>query len=88
MTTVPRTLLDLAPVLDLTELTRACHGGWVRDRTRPESIEACIERNPGQKGAAKLRAALGADVTLSMLEHAFLALLRAHDLPAPRTNDL
>ena len=86
MTTVPRTLLDLAPALDLAELTRACHEAWIHHRTAPRLVEDCIERNPGKKGAAKLRAALGADVTLSTLEDGFLALLRQHRLPAPRTN--
>ena len=55
-------------------------------RVTPEIIEACIARNPGKPGAAKLRHALGADVTLSKLEDAFLKLARAHDLPVPRTN--
>jgi hypothetical protein len=86
MTTAPRTLLDLAPVLDLAELTRACHEAWIRHRTTPRFIEDCIARNPDKKGIAKLRAALGSDATLSKLEDGFLALLREHDLPAPRTN--
>jgi len=49
-------------------------------------IEACIARNPAKPGAAKLRHAYGADVTLSKLEDDFIALLKAHDLPLPRTN--
>src|ERR1044072_9328754 len=47
MTTVPRTLLDLATVLDADELARACHEAWVHHRTTPQFVEACIERNPG-----------------------------------------
>ena len=86
ITTVPRTLLDIAPRLTLAQLTRACHEGWVRHNTRPEWIEACIERNPGKPGAKKLRAALGSDATLSVLEDGFLALLRRHGIPRPRTN--
>jgi len=86
MTTVPRTLLDLAPALDIVDLTRACHEAWVHHRMTPRHIDQCIRRNPGKKGAAKLRAALGADATLSELETGFLALLHAHGLPAPRTN--
>jgi hypothetical protein len=58
----------------------------VRHQTEPDWIEACIERNPRKPGAAKLRAALGSDATLSALEDGFLALLRTHGLPAPRTN--
>lgn len=86
ITTVPRILLDLAPATGLAELTRICHEAWVHHRVGPRQAEACIARNPTKKGAAKLRRALGSDVTLSMLETRFLALLRAHDLPLPRTN--
>jgi len=85
-TTVPRTLLDLAPRLTLAELTRACHEGWVRHGTTPSMVIACIQRNPRKPGASRLRHALGADVTLSVLEDAFVALLRRHRLPLPRTN--
>ncbi len=77
MTTVPRTLLDLAPALDLVDLTRACHEAWIHHRTPPRFIEDCIARNPGKKGIAKLRAAIGADATLSKLEDGFLDLLRS-----------
>jgi len=49
-------------------------------------VEACIARNPHKKGAAKLRLALCGDVTLSVLEDGFLALLRDHGLAQPRTN--
>jgi hypothetical protein len=53
---------------------------------RPGAVEACVARNRHKKGAAKLRRALGADVTLSALEDRFLAMLRRHDLLLPRTN--
>ncbi|CAN5163852.1 hypothetical protein BH20ACT16_BH20ACT16_11420 [soil metagenome] len=86
ITIVPRILLDLAPTITPEQLTRICHEAWVRHRTRPEQIEACIERNPQKPGARKLRRALGSDVTLSMLEDAFIALLKTHDLALPRTN--
>jgi hypothetical protein len=86
VTTVPRILLDLAPSTTATDLTRACHEAWVRHRTGRDEVEAWIARNPRKKGAAKLRRALGADVTLSALEDGFLALLRTHKLPLPRTN--
>jgi len=79
-----RMLLDLAPRLTAERLARACHEAWVLHRTTPAMIEACIARNPRKPGAGKLRAAFGADVTLS--ETGFLALLRRHGLPLPRTN--
>ena len=86
VTNVPRTLLDLAPHLEPEDLAKACHEAWVHHRVRPHHIEACIARNPGKPGAAKLRRALGADVVLSDLEKGFLKLLRRNDLPLPRTN--
>jgi hypothetical protein len=84
--TVPRVLLDLAPSTTATALTKACHEAWVRHNTGPDEVEACIARNPHKQGAAKLRHALGADVTLSALEDQFLRMLRRHHLPLPRTN--
>ncbi len=86
ITTAPRVLLDLAPTTEPGELARACHEAWVRHRVTPAYVEACIARNPGKPGAAKLRRALGADVVLGFLEKGFLALLDAHGLPRPRTN--
>ena len=86
VTTVARALLDLAPSTAAPALARACHEAWIRYRTTPSQVIACIERNPHKPGGGRLRAALGGDVTLSVLEDAFVALLRAHGLPAARTN--
>lgn len=86
VTVVARILLDLAPTTPPRQLTRVCHEAWVRHRCGPDRIAACIARNPHKPGAARLRRALGSDVTLSVLEDAFLELLAAHDLPLPRTN--
>jgi predicted transcriptional regulator of viral defense system len=84
--TVPRVLLDLAPSTSAAGLARACHEAWVRHGTGAGEFAACLARNPKKKSAAKLRRALGADVTLSQLEDGFLTLLRTHTLPLPRTN--
>jgi hypothetical protein len=86
ITSVPRVLLDLAPRLPPPQLARACHEAWVHHRTTPIHVEACIARNPNKPGIAKLRRALGSDITLSDLEDAFLILLDLHGLPIPRTN--
>jgi hypothetical protein len=88
MTTVARTLVDLAPVLSLEELARACHEAGVRHRTAPRHVEAVLRRRPNAPGAAKLRAVMNGDarVLLSKLESAFIALLREDELPLPRTN--
>lgn len=85
-TTVPRGLLDIAPRLPPADLGRACHEAWIRHRTSPMQVRACLARNPHKPGARKLRLVMGGDVTLSVLEDEFVALLARHHLPAPRTN--
>ena len=86
VTIVARTLLDVAAQLSAMDLGRACHEAWVRHGTTPAAVEACIARNPTKKGAARLRRALGADVTLSEPEDGFLELLARYGLPRPRTS--
>jgi hypothetical protein len=88
VTTVPRTLTDLAADLDLDDLARACHEAGVRHRTTPAHVEAVLERRGRVPGAGKLRHVLNGDarVTLSALEKRFLDLLASHDLPLPETN--
>jgi very-short-patch-repair endonuclease len=88
VTTVARTLADLAAVLGLDDLARACHEAGVRHHTTPAQIEAVLVRRPRTPGAAQLRAILRGDarVTLSRLERRFLDLLRAAGLPLPLTN--
>jgi hypothetical protein len=88
VTSVARTLVDLAAVLTLDELARACHEAGVLYRTTPRQVEAVLSRLSNRRGARKLRAVMGGDVrvTLSKLERAFLALLRREGLPLPQTN--
>jgi Transcriptional regulator, AbiEi antitoxin len=86
VTSVPETLVDLAPVLTEDELARACHEAGVRYKTTPRQVQAVLPRNA--PGSRKLRAVMGGDVhvTLSQLERAFLELLRGAGLPLPHTN--
>jgi very-short-patch-repair endonuclease len=88
VTTVARTLVDLAAVLPLGELARACHEAGVRHHTTPAQVDAVLARRPTSPGATKLREILRGDVhvTLSKLEARFLARLREAGLPLPRTN--
>lgn len=86
ITPVPRILVDLAPAAGEEELIRLCHQAWVRHRVSAPEVEACATRSARKPGLAKLRSALGADVTLSELESAFVALLARNGLPLPRTN--
>ncbi len=88
VTSVPRTLVDLAAVLTADDLARACHEAGIRHRTTPADVEAVLARRPSSPGAARLRQVLHGDVhvTLSHLERRFLGLLREHGLPLPLTN--
>jgi hypothetical protein len=85
---VPRTLVDLAAVLEPDDLARTCHEAGVRYRTTPGQVEAVLGRRPNTPGAGNLRAVMAGDVqvTLSKLERRFLNLLREHNLPLPQTN--
>jgi very-short-patch-repair endonuclease len=88
VTTVPRTLVDIAADLSLDALARACHEAGVRYRTTPAQVEAVLARRPSNPGAKQLRRIIHGDVhvTLSKLEAHFLELLRNAGLPLPVTN--
>jgi hypothetical protein len=88
VTSVPRTLVDVAASMTVADLARACHEAGVRYRTTPAQVEAVLAGRPTTPGAGKLREVLRGDarVTLSKLEARFLALLAAADLPLPQTN--
>jgi very-short-patch-repair endonuclease len=88
VTTPARTLVDLAAVVAPGELARAVHQAGVLHHTQPEHVEAVLARRPNSEGAAELREILWGDGgrTLSKLERAFIDLLKAHNLPLPKTN--
>jgi len=88
VTTVPRTLVDLAGVLGEDDLARACHEAGVRYGTTPAMVEAVLARRPNSRGASVLRRVMRGEVrvTLSRLEKRFLALLRQAGLALPQTN--
>jgi hypothetical protein len=90
VTTVPRTLVDLAAILTPPDLARACHEAGVLHRTTPAQVEAVLARRPHTRGATNLRAVLRGEerITLSKLERRFLELLRENGLPLPQTNRL
>jgi very-short-patch-repair endonuclease len=88
VTTVSRTLVDLAAVLPAGALARACHEAGVLHGTTPAQVEAVLSRRPRSPGASALRSVLHGDVhvTLSTLERRFLERLLAAGLPLPQTN--
>lgn len=91
VTTVERTLLDVAAVVDSRALRRAVHEAEVLRLWRPAAVEATLARHRGRRGAGRLGAVLaqgglGADLTRSELELRFLELVADRRLPAPRAN--
>jgi hypothetical protein len=86
VTSVPRTLVDLAAVLTAEELARACHEAGVRYRTTPRQVEAVMR--PHSPGAHRLRAVMRGEipVTLSEMERLFFRALKEAGLPLPETN--
>jgi hypothetical protein len=88
VTTLQRTLVDLAAVLDEEELALAMHQADARHHVTPEQIEVVLKRRHNWPGARKLRRVIWGEVpiTLSRLESRFLSQLRKADLPLPVTN--
>jgi hypothetical protein len=88
VTSIARTLVDLAAVLDGEQLARACHEAGVLHGTTPRMVDAALARYPNAPGSAKLGAVLRGDVkvSLSKLEKGFVELLRTARLPLPETN--
>ena len=91
VTSTPRTLLDLAAVLDARGLERAINEADYLRLTDALSLPDLLRRYPRRAGTPKLRAALerrarGATRTRSDMEERFLRLLDKHGLPRPRVN--
>ena len=86
VTTVARTLLDLADVLPAQALKRAVTEAEYRDRLDITSINAVVEHNPGRRGAKLRRATEAAGHrTRSPLEDRFLALIQRHGIEEPQS---
>jgi hypothetical protein len=88
VTTVARTVVDLAGRLGTGELARVCHEAQVRHRLTAGEVAAVVRSGPPPPGVAKLRAIFLGDapVLLSRLERAFLAVVREAGLPRPVVN--
>jgi very-short-patch-repair endonuclease len=88
VTTVARTLVELAAELSVDDLARACHEAGVRYRVTPKAVEAVLERRPNSRGARNLRRVMSGEVrvSLSKLEARFLEHMRAEKFRLPITN--
>jgi very-short-patch-repair endonuclease len=90
VTSVKRTLLDLASVLAGRELERVLAQAERMNLIQQRDLRALRTRNAGRRGAQLLRTLLGSEggpaLTRSEAEQRFLALVRKGQLPAPETN--
>ena len=91
VTTVPRTLFDLAAVTDQDTVNRAIEQAEILRLSDPLSPAAVLKRYPRRRGATNLRKALGRPlppITRRELERRFLAALSKAAVQAPETNAL
>jgi very-short-patch-repair endonuclease len=90
LTTVRRTLLDLAEHLSLRDLERATDQALGRRLVSRAALGRALELAPGRRGGARLRAMLqreaGPALTRSEAEARLLSLVRAGGLPDPQTS--
>jgi very-short-patch-repair endonuclease len=87
VTTVARTLLDLADVLNEQALKRAIDEAEYRRLLDMTALIAVVDRNPGRGGARLLTAVKGPmELTRSALEDRFLSLARRRGWGRPRVN--
>jgi Transcriptional regulator, AbiEi antitoxin/Protein of unknown function (DUF559) len=87
VTTVARTLLDLADVLNPQALRRAITEAEYRGLFDLTSLIAVVQNNPGRRGAKLMRAAEAAGHrTRSRLEERFLAFIDKWGVEAPESN--
>ena len=90
VTTVGRTLLDLAAVLPHPQIGRAVDRAEALQLTDVVPLDALLERHRGHRGTAALREPLERGIepalTRSELEDRFLTFLDAHGLPRAEVN--
>ena len=93
VTTVPRTVFDLAAVRPHRDVRRAADEAERRQRWDVLSLADLVERHPGRRGVAVVRTILaegrlGLDVTRSVFEERFLEFIAESGLPRPAVNAL
>jgi len=93
VTSVARTLVDLADVLDEKRLADAVHEAEVLRLFDLKAVTEAQARVPGRRGRHRLNRVLagygdGPALTRSEAERRFLHLCETNSLPQPRTNQL
>jgi very-short-patch-repair endonuclease len=89
-TTVARTLVDLAGVLETTGIERTWHRAEMLDLIDVQAVQDAMSHRRGRCGVGALRSLLAEQtsghITRSELEERFLALCRDASLPRPEVN--
>lgn len=90
VTTLPRTLLDLAAVVDERALTRAFNDAQILHRLPVSQVERLVDGNGGRAGVRLLVRVLDQrqSPTRSAFEDDFVAFVKRHGLPSPEINQL
>jgi very-short-patch-repair endonuclease len=89
VTSLARTLVDLAEVLPADRLERVVDHAGRHEAFDLREVHDALDRLPGRRGAPRLRALMDAPspgLTRSELEDRFLALCRRARLPLPQLN--
>jgi len=90
VTSVFRTVLDLAAIASKREVERALHETEVRQLTDRVSLPQLLARHPGRRGAATVRELLAGrepvGITQNEFEERFVAFLDASEIPRPLLN--
>jgi hypothetical protein len=92
VTSLPRTIVDLATMVSPGALEYAIHRAEARRMLTPADLHETLDRLRGKKGTGPVRAIVGAahhDLdarTRGPWERRFLALCRGHDIPEPMVN--
>lgn len=90
VTSVPRTLFDLAEVIDEQRLERASEEADRLNLLQMRALERVCERSHGRHALRPIRRLIAAAhapiTTCSPLEERFIPFCRDHDLPPPTTN--
>ena len=86
ITSVARTIVDLAGRVSSDELARAVHQAQVLHGVKPQHVVAVLKRRPNASGAQLLREILVGGALLGKLERAFRRMLVKERLPLPVFN--
>jgi len=92
VTTIARTLLDVAATFTAPALARTVEQTEIRRRFDLKAIEGTLARHPNHPGRARLTRAIDLyrddELTRSDLEAVFLALCQDHAIPRPLVNHI